>query len=78
LVLPSDVGIAPGGDRIWRGFVIGPDDRYLRVIERELTFDEGPAFRIAVAGDAGELEDDILAFATRTALLLALVGFGLV
>lgn len=78
LALPSDVGIAPGLDRVWRGFVIGPDDRYLRIVERELTFDEGPSFRIAVAGDAGELEDDILAFATRTALLLALVGFGLV
>lgn len=78
LALPSDVGIAPGADRIGRGFVIGPDDRYLRIIERELVFDDGPTFRIAVAGDAGELEDDILAFATRTALLLALVGFGLV
>jgi signal transduction histidine kinase len=78
LILPSDVGVEPGADHVWRGFVMGPDDHYLRIIERELTFDEGPAFRIAVAGDAGELEDDIIAFATRTALLLALVGFGLV
>ncbi|MBT9289105.1 ATP-binding protein [Prosthecodimorpha staleyi] len=78
LVLPSDVGIAPGADRTAKGYIQGPDRQDLRIIEREISFDEQNAFRLAVAGNAGDLNEDITVFSTRTALILALVGFGLV
>lgn len=78
LVLPSDVGIAPGPDRIAKGYIQGPDRQDLRIIEREISFDETNAYKLAVAGNAGDLNEDITTFSTRTALILALVGFGLV
>jgi len=78
LVLPSDVGIVPGTDRTAKGYIRGPDGQDLRIIEREISFDEQNAFRLAVAGNAGDLNEDITVFSTRTALILALVGFGLV
>lgn len=78
LVLPSDAGIAPGPDRIAKGYLTGPDRQNLRIVEREISFDDVTAYKLAVAGDAGDLNEDIYAFSTRTALILALVGLGLV
>jgi signal transduction histidine kinase len=78
LVLPSDAGIAPGPDKIAKAYLKGPDRQDLRIVEREISFDDVTAYKLAVAGDAGDLNEDINAFSTRTALILALVGFGLV
>ncbi|WP_407047971.1 ATP-binding protein [Methyloraptor flagellatus] len=80
LALPSDSGVVPGDDRIAKAYIVGPDRQDLRVLEREISFDETAehAYRIAVAGDAGGLRDDVTAFSTRTALILFLVGLGLV
>lgn len=78
LVLPTDTGMAPGPDRIAKGYVPGPDQQDLRILEREISFDDITAYQIAVAGDAGDLNEDIGTFSTRTALILAIVGLGLV
>ncbi len=78
LSLPSDFGVQPGTDRIAKSYVQGPDNQDLRILEREVSFDETTTYRLAVAGNAGELNDDITTFSTRTALILALVGVGLV
>ena len=78
LQLPSDFGVQPGPDRVAKSYVQGPDNQELRVIEREISFDAGVSYRLAVAGNAGELNEDITTFSTRTALILALVGVGLV
>jgi signal transduction histidine kinase len=78
LVLPSDIAIAPDADRMLRGYVTGPDQQNLRVIEREVSFDDVTTYKLAVAGNAGELAGDIVDFATRTMVILALVGLGLV
>jgi len=78
LSLPSDQGIQPGADRVAKSYVPGPDHQDLRVLEREINFDDTTFYRLAVAGNADELNDDITTFTTRTALILALVGVGLV
>lgn len=78
LRLPSDIGTVPDRDRISRAYIDGPDGQRLRTLEREVDFDGTQVYRLAVAGNAGELDDDISGFSWRTALLLAAVGFGLV
>jgi signal transduction histidine kinase len=78
LSLPSDVGIEPGSDRVAKAYVVGPDQQELRILEREINFDDAMPYRLAVAGNAGELNNDITTFSERTALILALVGVGLV
>ncbi len=78
LRLPSDIGTPPDRDRIIRAYLEGPDGQRLRMLEREVDFDGRDLFRLAVAGNAGDLEADISGFSWRTTLLLAAVGFGLV
>jgi signal transduction histidine kinase len=78
LQLPSDLGVQPGTDRVAKTYVQGPDHQDLRVLEREINFDDATTYRLGVAGNAGELNDDITTFSTRTALILAFVGVGLV
>jgi len=78
LRLPSDEGTVPDHDRILRAYVEGPDGQRLRILERAVDFDGRDLYRLAVAGNAGDLEADISGFSWRTALLLAVVGFGLV
>ncbi|MDR3373153.1 MAG: ATP-binding protein [Ancalomicrobiaceae bacterium] len=78
LSFPSDLGAQAGTDRIAKAYVQGPDNQDLRVLEREISFDGTTSYRLAVAGNAGELNDDVTSFSTRTALVLALVGVGLV
>jgi signal transduction histidine kinase len=78
LRLPSDIGTRPDRDRILRAYVEGPDGQRLRMVERDVDFDGRDVYRLAVAGNAGDLEADISGFSWRTALLLAAVGFGLV
>lgn len=78
LRLPSDVGTAPDADHVARATLEGPDGQRLRLLERLVDFDGRESFRLAVAGNVGDLEGDISGFSWRTALLLAVVGLGLV
>ena len=78
LAFPTDFGAQPGADRVVKAYLNGPDHQELRVLERDINFDDTMSYKLAVAGNAGELNDDITTFSTRTALILALVGVGLV
>lgn len=78
LTLPTDINIQPTDGRVAKAYVTGPDKQDLRILEREINFDDTTHYYLAVAGNAGELNDDITVFSTRTALILALVGVGLV
>ncbi|TBW40973.1 HAMP domain-containing protein [Siculibacillus lacustris] len=78
LRLPGDLGATAGRDHILRAYSEGPDRQHLRILERIVDFDGRERFRIAVAGNAGDLEADISRFSWRTAFLLGLVGLGLV
>ena len=77
LPLPSDAGIRADANRTRHAVLIGPGDRRLRVLEREIGID-GVTYSIAAAGNADEMETEILAFRNRVGLTLAVFGIGLV
>lgn len=76
--MPSANGAEVDETRTWRGYVPGPDDEELRVLEREITFDAAGVFRIAVAGNADEVHEEVSAFRDKVAITLAALGVGLV
>lgn len=53
------------------GYVTGPEDQKLRLVERTIDLDDGGRFLISVAGDSSELTDLFTSF--NRALL---IGFG--
>jgi signal transduction histidine kinase len=64
----------PDQDGVRTGYVAGPEDHRLRLVEREIDLDDEGRFLVSVAGDAAELEDDILAFNRAIAITFALLA----
>ncbi|MCB1500448.1 MAG: histidine kinase [Bauldia sp.] len=60
------------------GRLAGPDDQQLRVLTQTVDFDGGGRYQVLVAGDAGEVADQIVAFRWSVFLTLAALGVGLV
>jgi signal transduction histidine kinase len=60
-----------------KGYVQGPEDQRLRVVERNVDLGDEGRFLVAVGGDAAELDDEVHAFegaiATTFALLAAVL-----
>ena len=76
-----DVGKATGRevvDGVTSGALVGPDRQSLRVVDQTVTFDPARKFDVLVAGDAGDMEDQITGFETSVALTLAVFGVGLI
>lgn len=78
----GDAGVADGVGGLREGYATGPDDRLLRIVERLIDLGEDGRFRIQVAGDSAEIEQQIDAFqlvlaVTFTLLALALLGTAL-
>jgi len=73
--LPRLPGAATGlGVR--SGYVNGPEDQKLRLVERTVDLGEEGNYLVAVAGDAVEIEDDIRSF--DRALIITFLGLALV
>ena len=60
------------------GALMGPDGQSLRVLARSITFADGRAVDVVVAGDAGGVADQIASFRNSVILTLAALGIGLV
>src|SRR5579863_9148882 len=45
-----------------KGYALGPDDVQLRLVERDIDLGDGGRYLIAVAGNASEIEDEMLSF----------------
>jgi signal transduction histidine kinase len=60
------------------GALLGPDDQALRVLSQRIDFGPGNTYDVLVAGDAGEMADEIVAFRRNVFLTLAAFGVGLV
>ncbi len=75
-VLDLPTNLAGAGGRLAHAYVDGPDGQKLRLIERVVDFDGARSWRIAVAGNAGDLAADISGFTWRTVVILAIVGLG--
>jgi len=58
----EDQGIAAGPDGSRQGYVTGPEDQKLRLVERNIDLGEEGRYLVAVAGDAAEITDEIRAF----------------
>ncbi len=77
-VLPrlQDMGVEPGSDGTRKNYVPGQEDQRLRLIERVIDLGEEGRFLVSVAGDASEIDEEIVAF-DRT-LVMTFAGLALV
>ena len=76
--LPRLPAASTGNTGIRQGYVDGPEDQKLRLIERTIDLGEEGSFLVSVAGDAVEIEDEKRAFnraLQMTFAILALVLF---
>ncbi len=82
VTLPSEIGIEADENLTRHANLQGPDKNSLRVLEREITIDEGSAGKtglsIAVSGNSDEIEKTISEFRTLLILALTVLGLGLV
>ena len=62
---------------IRKGYKRGPDDRWLRVIERDIDLGEDGRFIVAVAGPADEIDKDVRRFTAALTITFALLGAAL-
>jgi len=59
--LPTDDGsTATGGYR--KGYAVGPEDQKLRIVERNIDLGDDGRYLIAVAGDAQEINEEMVSF----------------
>jgi signal transduction histidine kinase len=80
LKLPSELGIPPDERLIRQASIPGPDNQKLRIIEREVAFQDGELrkiFSFAVAVDTIEIEESVYDFRTTLIINLAILGAGL-
>jgi signal transduction histidine kinase len=63
-VLPrlQDMGVEIGSDGIRKSYVPGQEDQRLRIIERAIDLGDEGLFLVAVAGDASEIDEEIVTF----------------
>jgi len=67
-----------GADETTTGALRGPDNQALRFISRPVTLEGNRRLVFMVAGDAGELSQQIVSFGTSVAITLAIFGIGLI
>jgi signal transduction histidine kinase len=73
-----DQAIVPNSRGLRESYVSGPDDRLLRILEREIDVGEDGRFTVAVAAPADEIEGDIRDFRLALAMTFLLLGIALV
>ena len=58
----QDLGVAAGPDGSREGYVPGPEDQQLRLVERNIDLGEEGHYLVAVAGDAAEIDEETRSF----------------
>ena len=58
----DELGVATDAEGTRRSYVSGPDDQKLRLIERTVDLGEDGRYRIAVAGDSQEIDEEMRSF----------------
>ncbi len=58
----QDRGVPAGPDGTRLGYVSGPEDQRLRLVERNIDLGEDGHYLVAVAGDAAEITDEVHSF----------------
>jgi len=73
-----DQPIAPNARGLRESYISGPDDRSLRILEREIDVGEDGRFTVAVAAPSDEIDADIRDFRLALTLTFLLLGLALV
>ncbi len=73
-----DQPIPPNARGIRESYISGPDDRSLRILEREIDVGEDGRFTVAVAAPSDELDADIRDFRFALTMTFVLLGLALV
>lgn len=73
-----DQELVPNARGLRESYISGPDDRSLRIIEREIDVGEDGRFTVAVAAPADEIEADIRDFRFALTMTFLLLGLALV
>ncbi|OYX01884.1 MAG: ATP-binding protein [Bosea sp. 32-68-6] len=73
-----DQPILPNARGIRESYISGPDDRSLRILEREIDVGEDGRFTVAVAAPSDELDADIRDFRFALTMTFVLLGLALV
>ena len=67
---------SPGGEK--RGYVVGPDEKSLRMLERIIDVGDEGRFLVQVAADSEEVDSQVFTFKWALGLTFALLGAALV
>lgn len=82
IALPSKMGVPPDPSLVRHAYVEGPEGQRLRVLEREITLENGDegsrSYSYAVAGDGAEIDNVVSEFRTLLIIALTILGLGLV
>lgn len=70
----QDAGVAAGPDGSRQGYVSGPEDQRLRLVERNIDLGEEGHYLVAVAGDAAEIANDTRSFDRALIITFALLA----
>jgi signal transduction histidine kinase len=70
----EDQGVAPSAGGTRQGYVDGPEDQRLRLVERTIDLGDEGRFLVAVGGDAAEIDDEIRSFDRALLITFAILG----
>ena len=70
----QELGVPPGPDGSRTGYVTGPEEQRLRLVERNIDLGEEGHFLVAVAGDAAEITDEIRGFEQALIITFGILG----
>ncbi|MCF8478101.1 MAG: sensor histidine kinase [Pseudolabrys sp.] len=70
----QDLGIPAGADGSREGYVDGPEDQKLRLVERNIDLGNEGHYQVAVAGDAAEITDEIRSFDQALAITFSILA----
>ena len=73
-----DQPITPNARGLRESYISGPDDRSLRILEREINVGEDGRFTVAVAAPSDEIDADIRDFRLALTMTFVLLGLALV
>lgn len=70
----EDHGIVAGPDGSRQGYVTGPEEQKLRLVERNIDLGEEGHYLVAVAGDAAEITEEVRAFDRALLMTFAILA----
>ena len=70
----EDSGVKPGPDGSRQGYVSGPEEQRLRLVERNIDLGEEGHYLVAVAGDAAEITQETRSFDQALAITFAILA----